>query len=395
MKTWRAWLRRITFWLVLAGAAAAALYFLVLKPIDVETTRVSKGSVVVEALGTGSVESRQTVDVGFEVTGRVVQIHVDQGDSVTKGQELATIDDRTFLAEVGLAEQEVALSEAIMKRLGADIERSKAVLKGAEDGLRRVRPQVAKGAASRESLDVADERHKVAVAELARSMAAQLEGQQAILVARRRLDRAKAALARTIVRSPFDGLVLRREREVGDVAVPGAAVLRLAATDTVWARVWVDETYLDALRLGLPARVSLRSDPERVHRGSVVRIGREVDRETRELLVEVAFEKLPDPIAFGQRVDLWIELTRRSDVVRIPARAILQIDGEEGVFVADADRAQFLALELGTRGREFIEVIGGLDSGDLVLGAAIGKNKLLKKGQRVRLAEAKRKETEQ
>ena len=385
MKNWQTHLRRVVTWLLLIGGLVAAGYVLFFKPVAVIPHRASEGVVLAEALGTGSVESRRMLDVSFEVTARLVEIHVDQGDRVQKGQVLAAIDNATFKAEVALGEQEVSLAESTLQRLDADIARSRAVLKGAEDGLTRIRPLVDSGAASEEALDVAVERQRVAAAELARSQAAQLEGQEAVSTARRRLDRAKTALARTVVHSPFDGIVLRREREVGDVAVPGGAVLRLAATDTVWASVWVDETYLDALKVGLPARIALRSDVDQVLRGKVARVGHEVDRETRELLVDVLFDAPPENLVFGQRVDLWVELARRTDVLRIPAHVVIQRDGQEGALVADGTRAKFRALEFGERGRELVEVTGGLSVGDVVLTPSVGKNKRLKDGQRIRL----------
>jgi len=379
--------RRIAFWLIVLGGGIAVIYFLALRPTKVRTHAVTTGTVLVEALGTGSVESRRTISVSFEVAGRVTRIEVDQGDAVEEGQVLAAIDDRTFRAEVALAEQGVVLAEATLQRLAADIERSLAVLKGADDGLARIAPLVESGIASQEALDVADERQKVAGAELSRSRAAELEGRESIAAARRELDRARAELERTVVHSPFDGLVLRREREVGDVAAAGAAVLKLAATDTVWASVWVDETYLGALATGLPARIALRSDPERPVGGTVSRIGREVDRETRELLVDVSFDERPAKLAFGQRVDLWIELARRSNALRIPAGVVVWVDGREGVYVLDGSHAKFRALELGQRGREFVEVRTGLAATDVVIEPRIakpgGKQALLKDGERI------------
>ncbi|MFT5048833.1 MAG: HlyD family secretion protein [Chlamydiales bacterium] len=388
MKYGLAQLRRSLFWMIVVGGAAAAIYSLVLRPIDVRQCEVSVGVVSVDALGTGSVESRRVVDISFEVTGRVTRINVDQADRVKAGQELAAIDDRTFLADVALAEQGVLLAESTLQRLEADIERSRAVLKGAEDGLARVEPLVQSGVATRESLDVAEERHQVAVAELSRAHAAQFEGRESVATARRELDRAGAELERSVVRSPFDGVVLRRAREVGDVAVPGAAVLKLAATDTIWASVWVDETYLDSLATGLPASIALRSDPQRPVRGTVARIGREVDRETRELLVDVKFDDVPDKIAFGQRVDLWIELERKADVVRVPGRVVVEVEGRAGVFVARESRARFQALELGAHGRDFVEVLSGLSRESVVLDPRVKGSALLKDGDRIRLPDA-------
>ena len=371
--------------LVVFAGFAVALYLAVLRPIEVRSHPVVRDTVLVEALGTGSVESRRAVSISFEVTGRVAMIHVDQGDRVKKGQVLAAIDDRTFRAEVVLAEQDVELAKSTSDRHEADITRAEAVLEGAEEGLERIRSLVAMGAASEEDLDVAEERMKVAVAELSRARAAQWEALQAIAAAARRLDRARVELDRTIVQSPFDGVVIRRERELGDVVVPGAAVLRLAATDTVWASVWVDETYLDSLSVGLPARILLRSDPDRTLRGTVSRIGREVDRETRELLVDVAFDAAPKTLIFGQRVDLWIELARASAVLCVPSGFVAHVGEREGVFVSDGSRASFRPLEFGRRGRDLVEVVRGLSEGDVVLDPSIGRAKSLKDGQRIRL----------
>ncbi len=382
--------RRLRVRPIIAGVAtvlgiAAAIYYAVLRPVEVRSHPVIRETVVVEALGTGSVESRQMASVSFEVTGRVKMIHVDQGDRVTKGQLLAAIDDSTFRAEVALAEQQVELAKSTSRRLDADISRAEAVRQGAVDGLERIRALAGRGAASKEDLDVAEERMKIATAELSRARAAQLEAGQAIAAAARRFDRTQADLDRAIVQSPFDGVVVRREREVGDVAVPGAAVLRLAATDTVWASAWVDETYLGSLEVGLPARIVLRSEPERVLPGTVSRIGREVDRETRELLVDVAFDAAPETLVLGQRVDLWIELARASAALCIPSGSVAQVGGREGVFVLDGSRASFRPVEFGRRGRELVEVVRGLSEGDVVLDPSIGRAKSLKGGERVRL----------
>lgn len=376
-------IKRLFVWALFALLALAAVNALFLKRTTVRAHEVTHGTILVEAFGTGSVESRREITVGFEITGRVATIDVDQGDAVAAGQPLATLDSRPLQAEVALAEQQVALAEATLARLLADIARSQAVLRGAEANLARVRPLVGSGAVSGESLDLAQERQQVALADLQRSEAAELEGRQAILAARKQLDRITTELERTVARSPFDGVVVRREREVGDVAVPGSTVLELAATDTIWASSWVDESYLGTLRSGQPARIVLRSEPGNTYRGSVSRIGREVDRETRELLVDVVFETKPDDLVFGQRVDLWIELERSSDVLCLPRRCVVGQPGAESVYVVRDGRAESRAIEVGRRGRDLLEVRSGLDAGELVLEATTARDRRISSGDRV------------
>jgi HlyD family secretion protein len=253
--------------------------------------------------------------------------------------------------------------------------------------VRRVRELHERRVASKEQLDEAEERLEVANADLERAFAARIEGELRLAVAQRSLELAQARLAQTEARSPFQGIVLRREREVGDVAVPGAAVLRVAATDEIWASVWVDETFLDALRPDLPARVVLRSAPAQPLLGRVVRIGRELDRETRELLVDVALERLPERYAFGQRVDLWIETRRAADVLRIPAAFLVRRDGRAGAMAIEAGRAVFRPLQLGLEGRDWVEVRRGLAAGETLVRPALPGARPLVGGERVRPAE--------
>lgn len=360
-------MKRILIWLVIMSVLAFVAYNFLFRPREVVAYQSTVGPIVFEALGTGSIESRTTVELGFELTGRIVAIDVDQGDQVTRGQELARIDPLTYHAEVALAEQEVAHTESTVRRLQADIERAKAVLKGAEDNIARTKPQVESGVATAEALDVAEERVKVASAELLRAEAALLEGKQVILSAQRRLDRAKTDLTKTKAISPFDGIVIKRQQEVGDIASPGSTILRIAESGTIWASVWVDETYLNSLKVGLPARIALRSDPTNFLTGKVTRIGREVDRETRELLVDVTIAKAPKNLIFGQRVDLWIELAKKENVRRVAAGHLVYRDGKEGVYLDQDGRARFRPLTLGGRGRDLVEVLSGLSDDDTLI----------------------------
>ncbi len=382
-------MKRIFTWCIVVGGFAFAVYTLLWQQREVIAYQVSRGSIISEALGTGSIESRKTIELGFELTGRVTALEVDQGDHIVKGQRLAAIDPVTYEVEVSLAEQEVAYTQSTSRRLAADIDRAKAVLEGAQDNIKRIRPQVAKGASSAESLDVAEERVKVAAAELVRSQAALVEGSQLILSAKRRLDRARADLTKTIAYSPIDGIVIRREREVGDIAAPGTTILRIASTETIWASVWVDETYLNRLKLGLPSRIALRSAPDQMMAGTVVRIGKEVDRETRELLVDVAFKEAPNNLIFGQRVDLWIELARKENTLRIPAAALAHRSGSAGTFVEKDGRCVFLKLKLGERGRDQIEILSGIEANALVVLPVAGDIKPLKSNQRIKIVRSK------
>lgn len=383
-------LRRATTTLLVLAGGGTALYFAVLRPQPVLAHTVGKGDVLAEVLGTGSIETRRTIDLGFEVTGRVVRLTADQGDSVKAGQELAAVDDETYRADLALVREELDLALAGVARLEAELARAEAVHAGAEAHAGRTRRLHEQRIVSPEALEEAEERLRIAVADLARARAAKVEGERRAATTRQALTRAEALLARTVARSPFDGVVLRRNREVGDVAVPGAPVLRLAATDVVWASVWVDETFLDRLRPGQPARIHLRSAPDLPLRGTVTRIGREVDRETRELLVDVTLEAAPARLAIGQRVDLWIEVDRATDAVRVPPQFLARSGDRVGVWVLADGRAGFRTVELGAQSREWVAVTAGLAAAEVVVRVAEPGAPTLREGRRVVALEEQR-----
>jgi RND family efflux transporter MFP subunit len=172
---------------------------------------------------------------------------------------------------------------------------------------------------------------------------------------------------RTAIVSPFDGLVIRRFHDPGDTVAVGATVLRVVATDTLWVRAWVDEGALGTLREGQPAQVTFPGAPGRVYRGKVDRIGREADRQTHELLVDVVMETLPERIAIGQRADVRIAVDRAADVLRLPIAFVRRDGAATSAYVDRGGRIQPVPIVLGRSDREWTEVTAGLTDADTVL----------------------------
>ena len=224
---------------------------------------------------------------------------------------------------------------------------------------------------------------KVAEADLARAEAGLVEGRKQLIAAEKAHEFQRARLADTVVMAPFDGLIVHRDRDPGDVVVPGTSVLALVSTREIWASTWVDETEMARVHPGQPARVVFRSEPKRDYRGVVVRLGREADRETREFLVDVNPESLPSQWAVGQRVEVYIETARRSDVVTLPVRFLVERGEQSGTFVAVAGQARWRPLTLGLRGQEAIEVVAGLRAGERMLRPADPSGRSLTDGRKV------------
>jgi multidrug efflux pump subunit AcrA (membrane-fusion protein) len=141
----------------------------------------------------------------------------------------------------------------------------------------------------------------------------------------------------------------------------------VVATDRLWVRAWIDETALGQLAEGQPARVIFPADPERAQGGRVDRIGREADRQTHEVLVDVLLDAIPERVAIGQRADVRIELGRSKQALRAPLTFIHRQGERSLCFVDRNGRIAEVEVKLGTVGPGFVEILTGLRDGDTLL----------------------------
>jgi HlyD family secretion protein len=300
---------------------------------------------------------------------------------VKSGQLLARLDDAETRQQVAIAEASLAAARATVERVRADEARAQAVLQQAQLDHQRVADLIATQVAAQSDFDKAVESLRVAEADLKRSQAVIVEAQSQVFTAEKTLRYQQEHLAFTEMRSPYDGLVTRRDRDPGGIVMPGSSILQLVATNEIWVSAWVDETVMAGLIEGQPARVVFRSEPAKNYTGEVARLGREADRETREFVVDVRVKELPQNWTIGQRAEVFIEIGRKAGALTVPPRFLRWREGQSGV--ADGGKAKWRDVTLGLRGRETVEVTQGLSAGENVVGPADPKQPPLKPGQRV------------
>ncbi len=372
------WLKYLALLAVIGGL----LYWRLWTPIDVESHGVKRGTLLSEVMGTGTLEAQTQVMISSKIAGRIEELSFDEGQSVTAGQVLVRLDDEELQQQVAIAAANVQVAESSIDRLKSDQARAVAVVTQTTRSHDRKVSLAAQNAISSEELDQSLEALTVAQSGLAAAEFAIVEGQKSLLAARESLAYHQARLADTSITAPFDGLVIRRRREVGDIVVPGSSILTLISVDTLWISAWVDETEIGKLRLQQPSRIVFRSAPERSFVGRVVRIGRETDRETRELVVDVELLERPDFWAIGQRAEVFIEHDRREAALIVPL-TFCELDGQQArLFREQASHAQQQSVAVILRAKDHIAVDGGLAEGDILIRAVDGTP--LKDGQRVK-----------
>lgn len=373
--------RRILTWLIIAAIAAFTVYKFKFAPQVVVAHTVAKGEIVAEAMGTGTLEARVKTTVSARIQERLAEVLVDQGDSVNAGQLLARLDDSEIKQQVAIAEATLAAAKQTTERVRADLARSEAVLTQAQRDDKRLKGLIASQAVSQSDADKASEGLRVAEADLKRSHAAIAEAEGQIVVAEKSLLYRKEQMAFTEIHAPYDGLIIRRDRDPGDMLVPGGSLMQIISLDELWVSAWVDETAMPALATDQPARIVFRSVPDRSYPGKVSRLGREMDRETREFLVDVRATELPKNWTIGQRAEVFIETSRQSDALLLPTAFLVWNDANAGVFVNANGKAQWQEIALGLRGKDHVAIKQGMRPGDQAIRPPEGGGNALIEGK--------------
>lgn len=359
-------IRRGLVFLIAAAGIGFFAYQWRFAPIIVSTVEIVRRPVDREVAGTGTLFARTRITVSPKLSGRIVELTVDQDDAVAEGQILARLDDSDLLEQVEIAKAVLEAAKAARERAKADNDRAEAVLAQAKLEHDRAVALQPRSLAQRE-LDRSLERLRIAEAEKSRSEAQIVEASRQVDVCERTHRYQRARLADTVIRSPFAGLIVRRDRAAGDVVVPGTGIFELISTREIWVSAWVEESAMEMLAPGQPAKLRFRSDLPRAYTGTVIRTSREVDRETRELLVDIRPDALPARWAVGQRVDVRIVVERRTDALAVPAALLRWRDGRSGVFAVRGDRAEWRPLVMTWTGEAYAVVESGLAEGERVI----------------------------
>ncbi len=360
--------RRITWVLVLMVVVLAVAWMVLWRPVPVITAHPDRGTIVQEAFGRGTVESQREAAVGFDLVGRLSDVLVDEGTRVTLGQELARLETSQAEADLKSATTGIAAARTSLKRLAAEEERARSLLLTAEREATRTRALSDTGAITGTERDDAEDRVRVARADLDRVLAQRAEATRGIDVAAGGAEQRRVAMVRATLLAPFDGLVTRRLREPGDTVAIGTTVLRIVDTTRVYIRVAIDETVLPRLEIGQPTEIVFPGTTAPVS-GRVTRISWEADRQTHELFVDVTPDKLDRRIAIGQRADVRIELGRHEKALRMPI-AMLHRDAVGPYVYADRDgRIAVVRPRFGITGTTHVEVLDGLAEHQTVLAA--------------------------
>jgi RND family efflux transporter MFP subunit len=442
-------------WAVVLALAGAGLW-LFRKPLlgtvdrlrlpEVQVVHVRKQSALAATAvsgtaGNGYIVASKRAALSADTPGRIVEMNVTEGSVVKKGDVVARLYADEYRAalrqteaelEAGRVSVERARSEAEaarldLPRLQAEVERAKvaiveqaAALELAQQKLARADKLLAEKILDPQSVDDAraalvavQGSHDVAKADLQVSQAAHAQGlarvesllagvseaQSRLPVLQAAVDAARATLDKTEVRAPFDGIVVLKDAEVGEVVSPNSqggnsrgSVATMVDWSSLEVQVELPETNLAAARVGDPAQIYLDAYPDRLYTGRVQRIWPTANRQKATVEVRVGFDR-PDELLkpeMGARVVFSPEAPPAQaeeggePSIVIPLGAVVPIAGKPSVFVLERDVARVRALELGPERSGRVQVLSGLSGGERIVDTPPSS---LQDGDRVRVKE--------
>ena len=357
------------WWLAALLVAGAAFWIFARNaPVTVELTTISQAypSQAYTLLNaTGYVVAQRKAAVASKATGRLEWLNVREGSQVKAGEILARLESNDVTAQM----QQAAASVHVAR---ANLEQGEAELREAVRVLNRSRDLLAKNFVSPAAHDTVLSRHEKALAALSGYKAS-------IAVAQANLRASQVGVEQTLIRAPFDGVVLTKNANVGDVITPfssalgsQAAVVTMADMSTLEVEADVSEANLAQVKVGQPCEIQLDALPGQRFRGVVQRTVPTVDRAKATVLVKIRFVDvdariLPEmsaKVAFLEKETPEAERTARTVVQ--PA-AVVERNGAGVVFVVKEGRVVQGAVKSGMKIGELVEVIGKVAVGDKVV----------------------------
>jgi len=358
----------------------------ILKPaVEVEVanvTQVYPSQTFTLLNASGYVVAQRKAAVASKVTGRLISLMVEEGNEVKKGEIIARLENE----DVTASREQAA---AALKAARHNLELAHAELTEAELAFDRYKELLDSEFVSKSSFDAAEARYKKARAAVE---AAKAE----VTLRKASLHGAEVAVEYTLIRAPFDAVVLTKNADVGDIVTPigaaadaKAAVVTIADMGSLLVEVDVSESNLHLVKIDQPCEIQLDALPDSRFRGKVHMIIPTADRTKATILVKVSFidkdsRILPEMSAKVAFLSRDIKDDEQEPRTALLESAILTQNNKKSVFLINGNRVKEIPITVGDRFGDMVEVLQGVKAGDKVVLAPLEK---IKNGSRIKIPE--------
>jgi RND family efflux transporter MFP subunit len=371
--------------LLLLTAGGLYLSGIIVPAISVDVTTVSQiyPSQSISLLNaSGYIVAQRKAAVASKVTGRLVALMVGEGSKVKRGEVIARMENDDVSAVRDQTAANLNTARAALEQMRADRD-------NAEQEYERYKKLVAAGFVSRSDYDTVETRYRRALEGVKAAEAAVQAGAAA-------LQNADVGIDYTLIRAPFDAVVLTKNADIGDIVTPigaaanaKAAVVTIADMNSLQVEVDVSETSITSIRVGQPCDIQLDALPNQRLRGEVYTIVPTVDRSKATVLVKVRFldkdaRMLPDMSAKVSFLSRRLEPSELKPRLAASQSALIGKDDRTIAFLITGNRVKETLLRVGLKLGDMVEILSGLKEGDRIV---IKPPKGLKDGSRIKIAE--------
>lgn len=346
------------------------------KPLKVNITQVNKQDLKSIVSASGEVKPKRQVDISAQISGRIVKIGVEEGQSVREGDFLLKLDATQFEANADR-------DRAIIRTFRAELIKAEAQLKKDESYYKRQKQLFDSKLISRDQLEAAEASHNISKAQY-NAILYQIKQAEASL------QSALDTLSKTVYNSPITGIITSLSVEEGEIAMigtmnnPGTVLMTIADLSVMEVEVEVDETDVINLQIGQVSDVQIDALPGQNIKGEITEIGSSALRkntsaeESKDFKIVITLEEPPGVLKPGLSASADIITAQRKSVLSIPIsslvlRDVASDDGslseeqEEGVFVVTGNQVKFQAVQKGILGEMMVEITSGLKEGQRIV----------------------------
>ena len=368
--------RRRWVWIVVALLAVGVGAGVALAPrkIEVQTSAVMTAypsAQYAQLTASGYVVAQRRAAVSSKATGRLLELNVREGSLVKNGELIARVDAADVLAGLLAVQAGVAQADAGLQQAQAGMRQAQVELGNAEAELQRALGLQAQNFISGQAVDAAKRRADAARASVASAQAAIASALAAQAQARAQLKVQQVNKDNTEIRAPFDGVVLLKNANVGDLITPfsnasgtSGAVVTMADLGTLEVEADVSESNIGRIQAGQPVEIALDALPESRFRGSVGRIVPTVDRAKATVMTKIRFDKL-DPRILPEMSAKVVFLSKapteaeQKPVTAVNPKTVVERDGRKLVFRIVGDSVEAVPVTPGRTLGDALEITAG------------------------------------
>jgi len=325
-------------------------------PVEVQKAKI--GFISNTLLLTGNIEPEQTVVLSSKRGNRVTGIYAEENQAIKQGQLLVQLDSQDLNAQLAQNRAQTAASQA-------NADQVKAQLDNAYTDLHRAQNLFTQGAISQQQLDIAKTQYNALAAQY-RATKAQTQATNS------GSSYVNTLIMDNLLKAPFNGIVISKQVEEGEVVDSGKPILTVAKVDKMKVKANVSEMDVSKIKVGQEVKVLVDALSGEKFMGKVKQILPQVDLQSRALVVEITIANPQFKIKPNMFARAYIDTAQHENAVIIPKEAVIYREDKPFVFLAIANKAKLVPVTLGIIDKNLVEITQGVKADDKVV--TLGQN---------------------